>query len=56
MFINSTARAESDAILCSIVVEFYEKLQQQVDSVDKNDVMILMGDWNAEVRRDASNW
>lgn len=36
--------------------EFYNKLQNQIDMIDKNDVLLIMGDWNAKVGTDHDTW
>jgi hypothetical protein len=36
--------------------EFYDKLQQLIDNVYKNDVLLVMGDMNAKVGKDQAMW
>lgn len=38
------------------IEEFYDQLQQQIDLIDRNDAMIVMGDWNAKVGTDHDTW
>ena len=38
------------------IEEFYGNLQQQIDDIDKNDVLLIMGDWNAKVGTDHETW
>src|SRR3981081_3571965 len=40
----------------SVIEDFYDKLQQVIDDVDKNDVLLIMGDWNAKVGSDQITW
>ncbi|XP_068240272.1 craniofacial development protein 2-like [Palaemon carinicauda] len=35
------------------VEAFYSQLQETIDKVDKNDILIIQGDWNAKVGKDA---
>ena len=37
--------------------EFYDQLQNVFDQTPKKDILVVQGDWNAEVGRDAcGNW
>ena len=37
--------------------EFYDQLQDVIDQTPKKDILVVQGDWNAEVRKDAClNW
>ena len=37
--------------------EFYDQLQNVIDQTPKKDILVVQGDWNAEVGRDAcGNW
>ena len=38
------------------IEELYDNLQQQLDEVDKNNMLLLMGDWNAKVRTNRETW
>ena len=40
----------------SVIDEFYGKLQQQLEEIDKNDVLLIMGDWNAQIGIDHAAW
>ena len=38
-------------------IEFYEQLQDVIDQTPKKDILVVQGDWNAKVGRDACrNW
>ena len=37
--------------------EFYDQLQNVIDQIPKKDILVVQGDWNAKVGRDAcGNW
>ena len=38
------------------IEEFYNQLQHQMDKINKNDVLLIMGDWNAKVGNDHKTW
>ena len=39
------------------IEEFYDQLQNVIDQTPKKDILVVQGDWNAKVGRDASgNW
>ena len=39
------------------IEEFYDQLQNSVDQTPKKDILVVQGDWNAKVGRDAcGNW
>ena len=39
------------------IEEFCDHLQNAVDQTPKNDILVLQGDWNAKVGKDAcENW
>ena len=35
------------------IEEFYDQLQNVIDQTSKKDILVVQGDWNAEVGRDA---
>ena len=38
-------------------IEFYDQLQNVIDQTPKKDILVVQGDWNAKVGRDAcGNW
>ena len=39
------------------IEEFYDQLQTVIDQTPKKNILVMQGDWNAEVDKDASgNW
>ena len=39
------------------IEELYDQLQNVIDQTPKKDILVVQGDWNAEVGRDAcGNW
>ena len=39
------------------IKEFYDQLQNVIDQTSKKDILVVQGDWNAKVGRDAyGNW
>jgi exonuclease III len=38
------------------IEEFYVQLQEQIDDIDRNDVLLLMGDWNSKVGKNHTTW
>ena len=39
------------------IEEFYDQLQNVIDQTPKNDILVVQGNWNAKVGRDAGgNW
>ena len=39
------------------IKEFYDQLQNVIDQTPKTDILVVQGDWNAKVSRDAcGNW
>ena len=39
------------------IEEFYDQLQNVIDQTPKKDILVVQGDWNAKVGRDAcGNW
>ena len=39
-----------------VVEDFYATLQSKIDAVPKQDILIIMGDWNAKVGKDHETW
>ena len=39
------------------IAEFYDRLQNVIDQTPKKDILVVQGDWNAKVGKDAcGNW
>ena len=38
------------------IINFYERLEDVIEKVDKNDMKIVIGDWNAKIGHDNTGW
>ena len=36
------------------IEDFYDQLQEVIDQAPKKDIIVVQGDWNAKIRKDAS--
>ena len=38
------------------IQDFYDNLQKKVDEIDRRDILMIMGDWNAKIGTDRETW
>ena len=38
------------------IQDFYDNLQKKVDEIDRRDILMIMGDWNAKIGADRETW